>query len=185
MNGFHSRSETERLVIRPLAKEDYSNWLHAFEARHPSKSKYDQGKRDMSECTEEWFYRLVDRHQELALDDKAYIYGVFRKDDGVHIGMIDFSTLARDEFQWGRIGYSVHNQHWGKGYGKEAVSEALLLAFSDLSFHRIEAHINLDNEPSIRLAEIAGMQLECTRKAFLYEHGEWTDHLVYCRNAPF
>ncbi|MFF2886450.1 GNAT family N-acetyltransferase [Paenibacillus sp. NPDC057967] len=185
MNGFHSRSETEWLVIRPLAKQDYSNWLHAFEARHPSQSKHDQGRRDMSECTEEWFERLVDRHQELALDDKAYIFGLFRKADGAHLGMIDFSTLARDEFQWGRIGYSIHNQYWRKGYGREAVIEAIHLAFSDLNFHRIEAHINLDNELSVKLAESAGMQLECTRNAFLYEHGEWTDHLIYYRNALF
>lgn len=185
MNGNYTRSETERLVIRPLTKLDYKDWLQAFEARHPSRHRHDPGKLDMSECTKEWFERLVDRHQELAKDDKAYIYGIFQRSDGVHLGMIDFSTLAREEFQWGRIGYSIHNQHWRKGYGKEAVAEALRLAFSDLNYHRIEAHINLDNEPSVKLAESAGMQFECTRKAFLFEHGEWTDHLIYYRNAAF
>lgn len=67
--------------------------------------------------------------------------------------MVDFSTLAREAFQWGRVGYTIHNQHQGQGYGTEAVDLAMRIAFDDLHFQRIKAHINLDNEASIRLAE--------------------------------
>lgn len=92
---FEFTSETERLVIRPLNYDDYENWLNEFENRYPSQNPYDQGKIDMSECTLEWFHNLVDKHQELALSDIAYVFGVFRKEDGTHLGMVDFSTLAR------------------------------------------------------------------------------------------
>ncbi|PWU67183.1 GNAT family N-acetyltransferase [Gracilibacillus dipsosauri] len=78
----------------------------------------------MSERTRERFDSLVDKHQELALTDTAHVFGVFRREDGVHLGMVDFSTLARDDFQWGRIGYTIHNQYWRIGYGKEAVEAA-------------------------------------------------------------
>lgn len=104
--------ETERLVVRPLQKADYENWLNEFENRYPSQHRHDKGKIDMSECTREWFNSLVDKHQELALTDTAHVFGVFRREDGVHLGMVDFSTLARDDFQWGRIGYTIHNQYW-------------------------------------------------------------------------
>ncbi|KAB2330808.1 GNAT family N-acetyltransferase [Cytobacillus depressus] len=97
--------------------------------------------------------------------------------------MVDFSTLARDDFQWGRIGYTIHNQYWRKGYGKEAVNEALKIAFKYLNFHRIEAHINIDNSASINLAESVGMEYECTRKGFIFEFGEWTDNLIYFKNS--
>ncbi|WP_010199990.1 GNAT family N-acetyltransferase [Bacillus sp. m3-13] len=180
---FEYFSETARLLIRPLNKNDYQNWLNEYENRLPSQHPYDEGKMDMSVCTLEWFHNLVDKHQELALEDKAHIFGVFRKNDGTHIGMIDFSILARDDFHWGRIGYTIHNQYWRLGYGREAVSAALAIAFQQLNFHRIEAHINLDNTPSMKLAESVGMEFECVRKDFIYENDEWTDHLVYYKNA--
>ena len=183
MKKFNVFIETDRLVIRPLEKGDYISWLSAFENRLPSQHQYDEGKIDMSICTKDWFGDLVDRHQRLASEDKVYIFGVFRKEDLAHIGSVDFSTMLRDEFQWARFGYTIHNQFWLQGYGKEAVNAAIMLAFNKLNYHRIEAHINLDNFPSIKLAESVGLQFECIRKGFIYEFDEWTDHLIYYINS--
>ena len=52
-----------------------------------------------------------------------------------------------------------------------------------LKFHRIEAHINLDNQPSIQLIEKLGFEFECIRKGFIFEHGQWTDNYVYYLNT--
>ncbi|GEN53852.1 GNAT family N-acetyltransferase [Halobacillus faecis] len=183
MENFTVGSETERLIIKPLEIGDFESWLQGFESRLPSKHRYDEGQIDMSECTEEWFGKLVEKHQQLASEDTAYVFGVFLKEDHTHLGMIDFSTLVRYDFQWGRIGYALHNQHWQKGYGKEAVAEALQIAFHPLNYHRVEAHINLDNQSSIKLAESIGLEYECTRKGFIHEFGEWTDNLIYYKNA--
>ncbi|EEM16466.1 Acetyltransferase, GNAT [Bacillus pseudomycoides DSM 12442] len=70
------------------------------------------------------------------------------------------------------------------GCGLESVRAAMDLFFDHLKFHRIELHINVDNEPSIRLAERAGFVFECTRKAFSLENGKWTDYLTYYKNRP-
>jgi len=176
-------TKTERLIIRLMEEGDYSSWLTQYENRLPSQHKYDEGKLDMSICTKEWFRDLVTKHHQMAEDDKVYVFGVFRKTDNTHIGFVDFSTIMREEFQWARFGYTIHNHFWRKGYGKEAVKAAIDLAFEKLNYHRIEAHINLDNTASIKLAENVGMLYECTRKGFIYEDNKWTDQLVYFINA--
>ncbi|MCD5324481.1 MULTISPECIES: GNAT family N-acetyltransferase [Pontibacillus] len=179
MEKFDLCSETERLVIRPLKVGDYENWLGEYEKRAPRKHRYDFGKIDMIECTYEWFNELVANHQRLAKEDVAHVFSVFRKEDGVHIGMVDFSTLDRENFNWARIGYTFHNQHFRHGYGKEAVKEALNMAFKELKFNRIEAHIYSDNEASIGLAMKVGMAFECVKKDFIFEDNKWNDNVVY------
>ncbi|CEG29470.1 GNAT family N-acetyltransferase [Bacillus sp. B-jedd] len=182
MERYPVYAETNRLVIRSLMVTDYHAWLKGFNDRMPSQHKYDDGRIDMEDCTEEWFSRLVDKYEHLAKSDSDYVLDLFLKEDGRHVGTIDFSTLAREGFQWGRIGYTIHNQFWGRGYGKEAVKETLSIAFTKLDYHRIEAHINVDNIPSERLAKSVGMEFECVRKGFIFEFEKWTDNLVYYLN---
>nr|WP_036618543.1 GNAT family N-acetyltransferase [Paenibacillus alvei] len=183
MSKLIRRIESERMVIRPLENEDYAAWMAGFENSKPSQHKYDEGNIDMSFCTEEWFAQKVDKYHKLAEEDKCYIFGIFRKEDQAYLGTIDFSTLSRDDFQWARLGYTIHNQYWRRGYGKEAVAAAISFAFDKLDYHRIEAHINLDNNHSIKCAESVGMKFECIRKGFIYENDAWTDHLIYYVNA--
>lgn len=183
LNIFNYYIETERLFIRPLERKDYTTWLSEFKNRFPSRHKYDEGWIDMSLCTKEWFGELVDHHQKIASDDDVYVFGIFRKEDGAHLGAIDFSTVLRKEFQWAKFGYTIHNQFWRQGYGMESVKAAIELAFDKLHYHRIEAHINVDNDVSIKLAKGVGMEFECIRKAFIYEFDEWTDNLIYYINS--
>lgn len=175
-------SETKRLIIRPYQKQDYENWYTQFSRRLPSQSKYDEGYIDMSRFTKDWFSKWVQGFREGAKKDDIYILGVFRKEDGANVGTVELSTILRAKYQWAMMGYFIHNQFWEKGYGKESVIAATHLFFKQLNYHRIELHINMDNEPSIRLAESAGFIYECTRNEFTYERGRWTDLLIYYRN---
>lgn len=178
------KSETERLILRPLQNQDYKRWLEGCRNRFPSQYKYDDNKMDLSGWTQQKFnYDVVSKFQEYADQDEAYVFGVFRKSDQKQVGKVEVETIMRDEFQWGLLGYTIHNQFWRNGYGKEAVKELLNIAFKNLHFHRIEAHINVDNKPSIKLAESIGMEFECTRKGFIFEFDEWTDNLVYYMNS--
>ncbi|MGN5883399.1 GNAT family N-acetyltransferase [Staphylococcus simulans] len=174
--------ETERLVIRPLEEKDYDMWMKGFCGRDVSQNPYDEGKLDMSVCTRKWYKQLIEKHQRLLKADDIYIFGIFRKSDEVHIGNLDVVTLARQHFQWAECGYAIHNQFWRQGYGYEALAAMLKIAERRLKYHRIEAHVNIGNEPSIALLEKAGFRYECTREQFLFENGEWTDHYVYFKN---
>ena len=86
------------------------------------------------------------------------------------------------DYNWAMMGYSIHNQYFQKGYGKESVEAAMELFFHVLNFHRIELQINVDNIPSKMLAESTGFKYECTRESFFYEGGKWIDQLIYFKN---
>lgn len=171
--------ETARLTLRAYQESDYENWRVGYLGRLPQQHPYDSGQEDISHCDQAWFSNLCQRHQQAALEDKSYCFGVFSRTTNQHFGNIDLVTLRREENQWAILGYEIHNQYWQKGLGKEAVRAVLICGFTHLNYHRIEAQINLDNQASIALAKSVGMQLECIRRGFIYENQQWIDHWIY------
>src|SRR5699024_5970609 len=114
-----TQSDTERLVIRPLQNQDYEAWLEGCRNRFPSQYKYDDDKMDLNGWSQKKFNEdVVAKFQGFADRDEIYVFGIFRKSDQKHIGKVEICTLIRDEFQWGLLGYTIHNQYWRKGYGK-------------------------------------------------------------------
>jgi len=171
--------ETERLVIRPLRAEDFDAWQAGYAACAPSKNRFDEGRVDLEGLDRAWFAAKVLQWDALAEEDVAYLFHVFRASDGAAIGHGDIVTHMREDFQYGRVGYTVFNPYWGEGYGTEILQGLLRIGFEQLCFHRLEAHINLDNPASVRVAEKAGMAFECIRPKFIREDGVWTDNRVY------
>ncbi|KMK75861.1 GNAT family N-acetyltransferase [Alkalihalobacillus pseudalcaliphilus] len=175
--------ETERLMIRPLEKNDYEQWFLGFSQRYPSLHHHDDGRPSNLEASNKaWFEDWVTGFELAQLEDRFYQLGVFRKSDGAHVGKIEVYTILRMDYDWGMLGYSIHNQHWRKGYGSEAVQAALLLCKQQLNYHRIELHILPDNTPSIKLAEKVGFKHECTRRQFSKEYDAWHDYEIYYQN---
>jgi [ribosomal protein S5]-alanine N-acetyltransferase len=171
--------ETERLILRPQQPDDYQSWLGGFADRLPQQSKYDEGAINLDNFDQDWFENSCKFHQEQALSDYAYIFGIFSKQTNQHLGYADLSTIQREEKQWANLGYSIHNQYWKQGFGKEAITAAMIAGFETLGYHRIEAAINLDNHSSIALVESVGLIKECIRRGFYYENEQWVDHLIY------
>ncbi|MDS9470975.1 GNAT family N-acetyltransferase [Sporosarcina pasteurii] len=174
--------ETERLIIRPYEVTDYKEWTRGYSERLPSTYKYDEGNDgDAHLFTKKWFAEWVEDFQKAAEQDETYLFGIFRKEDGAYIGEIELVTILRLDYEWGMMGYNIHNQFHRQGYGKESVEAATNMFFEDLRFHRIELQIHVDNEPSKKLAESAGFDFECIRKKHYYEGGKWTDQLIYVK----
>ncbi len=172
-------TETKRLVIRPLEYSDFKSWNESHISRLPTQHKYDNIFLAPGNYTEENFKLLVDRNNKEMENDIYYGLTAFDIISGMHIGKIDITTLMRNEFQWSVIGYIIHNTYQNSGYGTEMLKAALQIAFEKLKFKRVEAHINTDNDRSLRVAEKAGMVKEVVRKNFIYEFGQWTDNAVY------
>lgn len=176
--------ETPQLTLRPLRPEDYAAFLSGFRACGPARNRFDDGQFDLSFLREDWYAGLLARRQREAEADISYVLNLFRREDGVSVGYCDITTQQREDFQWGRIGYTVLNPYWGRGYGTECARALVSLGFRELGFHRLEAHVNLDNPASQRVLTKAGFVREGIRKAFIRENGVWTDNLIYTIIAP-
>jgi [ribosomal protein S5]-alanine N-acetyltransferase len=171
---------TKRLIIRPLEFSDYEAWLKAYTGRSPKKYKYDGGPHNPKETPKNWFIKLVKKHRKIANEDRVYVFGVFHKKTKEHIGSLDLATIQRYNMNWANLGYAVHNTHQGKGYAKEFVEAGIeQIGYKKLGYKRIEAAINLDNKPSVKLARSVGMKKECIRKQFFFESRKWADHVIF------
>ena len=167
------------IILKELEVDDYLSWYQGFNNRLDKQLPYDEGKLDMEPCTKSWFVKLVEHHQTLRKCDEQYIYGIFRKEDGKHLGMIYLAKLVRDRTSWAEIGYFIHNQYFQKGYGKAALKSLLKINREELHFHRLEAQTFPDNEPSKRLLVSCGFVFEGRRQQMRYENGEWQPQYIY------
>ncbi|WP_083412327.1 tetratricopeptide repeat protein [Exiguobacterium sp. KRL4] len=161
---FSLEIQTDRLTIRPLDSSDYPDCLAA--------SLVPVGS------TASDFKTVVETQQRLAADDLEYHFGVFRTEDGLPLGKIILSTLARNDFQWARIDYTFPAPSLDE-YGAEALTAVHTLAFDHLHFHRIELQIDPSRQTSLALAERLGMQEEGIRHQFLAQHGTWIDQRIF------
>lgn len=84
------------------------------------------------------------------------------------------------------IGYTLHPDHWGKGYGTEAVS-AVVDALIDAGIRRLSASTHPDNVDSVRLLERLGFEYEGREVQSYFEadgpEAEATDGLLFGMTA--
>ena len=175
--------KTQRCTIRFLEQEDYDLFLDGYRNCLPSRNRFDEGKIDVSFLDRAWYDALLERRAEEAERDYCYMFNVFRDLDGRSIGYCDVTTQFRDDLQYAKIGYTIFNNYWNMGYGTEVVQGLTRIGFDDLGFHRLEAHINVDNPASKAVALKCGYAFECVRKGFILENGVWTDNEIYYKNA--
>ncbi len=176
--------ETESVIVRPALLKDYNAFVSGYKDCNSSQNRFDEGCFDTGFMTAEWYQKLLERREMEANSDFSYMLNIFLKDNNTSIGYCNITTHQREAFQYARIGYTIHNTHWGKGYGTEGVLALINIGFDILNFHRLEAHINLDNPASRKVIQKAGFLFESVRKDYILEEGVWTDNEVYYMNNP-
>lgn len=174
--------KTRRLILRPLKKADFTAWHDAYANGRPKQNKWDREPMKADLCSKKIFNKVRNEQKKLAKKDDYYRYYVFEKDTGTIIGLIDFDIYVRGSHQFANFGYRIFNRFWRKGYGKEASAAGLRIGFKQLQLNRLEAAINLDNKISIKLSKSIGMKKEGIKKRYWFEHGKWTDHLIFVAN---
>ncbi|MFZ5825505.1 MAG: GNAT family N-acetyltransferase [Bacillota bacterium] len=76
-------------------------------------------------------------------------------------------------------GLGVREAYQGKGYATEAIRLVLRYFFQELRYQKCCAHVYSFNEPSIRLHEKLGFQLEGRLRRMVYTGGVYHDELIF------
>lgn len=105
------------------------------------------------------------------VDGEWYQWGI--EVGGDLVGDVGLRTF--DEARQGEIGFTLAPAGRGKGYGFDACSLVLDLAFIDLKFHRVIAAIDPANAAAGTLLSRLGFRREGLEKASVFLHGEWLD----------
>lgn len=175
--------ETPQCIIRFLEESDYERFVAGYQQCLPALNRFDEGRIDTAFMTRKWYADLLLRRKSEAECDYSYMFNVFSKDNSSSIGYCDITTLFREDLQLAKIGYTVFNNYWRRGIGTEIVGAICSIGFHVLKFHRLEAHINLDNPASKAVVRKNAFQFEGIRKQFILENGVWTDNEIYYKLA--
>ena len=130
--------------------------------------------------TLEFQKKLIDAEYEGFLHGNYVRFYMFDKDipDKI-IGTISFSDMKRNAFFSCQIGYKIDSNYVNQGYGFKMLSNSIRIMESECHMHRIGAYILPGNQPSIKLVEKVGFELEGIARSYVLMNNKWIDHLSY------
>lgn len=116
------------------------------------------------------------------------VHELQRSGQGVHLAMVDgdgriVGAISLFRTQWSagitEVGYGVHPLYRSRGFATEAVRGLAAWVFETTELRRIELRANLDNGPSVRVAEKAGFSYEGVLRAAELEDDGAHDLVVF------
>jgi ribosomal-protein-alanine N-acetyltransferase len=169
-----------RVLLRPLAVEDYPAWREVRSRNADWLLKWEPmrtpGAPDPVGSQDAFAVRCGARQRERQLGT-GYGYGIFV--DGHFAGEINLSIVQRGPFQSCYVGYWIDEARAGKGYMPEAVVLLCRAAFEDLRLHRVQVSIIPRNSASRRVVEKLGIRDEGIAQRYLEINGVWEDHMRF------
>src|SRR5687767_1303061 len=146
---------TERLLIRPLVKEDIVIWKTYFD--DPEYLKYiilpvQEGLSNL-EKTEFWFNKQFDRYKE----NRFGLMALIEKSSGELVGQCGLLLQELEGEPMLEIGYHLLKQYNGKGYATEAAQFFKKLAFDNNYSNAVVSMIDIGNHLSEKVAMRNGM----------------------------
>lgn len=139
--------QTERLTLRPIAMEDFPRWAEMM--ADPEAARFLGGAQPAATA---WrgFMTMAGAWSLTGVS----MFSVIERDSGLWLGRI--GPWRPHGWPGTEVGWGLHPEAQGKGYGVEAATAAIDHAFDVLGWTEVIHCIDPDNLPSIRLAERIG-----------------------------
>jgi ribosomal-protein-alanine N-acetyltransferase len=141
---------TPRLLLRRARVSD-AETIFATYGRDPEVTRYLLFRPDQ---TLEEIRAFLEKTNDAWNQGKAVTWAITLK-EGDLIGMLDLRLEAE-----GNLGYVLARPYWNRGLTTEAVRAVIAAAFRQGEIHRVWAVCEVNNTPSARVMEKAGMRLE-------------------------
>ena len=146
--------ETERLILRPLQKDDSPFIFRLVNEPSFIQNIGDKGVRNLEDA---WQYILQGPMKSYEVNGFG-LWCVALKDALTPIGMC--GLIKRDGLDDPDVGYAFLPEFWSQGYAIEAASAVMIFAKETPNINRVVAITSPDNTASIRVLNKLGLQFE-------------------------
>ncbi|WP_255220789.1 GNAT family N-acetyltransferase [Terribacillus saccharophilus] len=154
----HNTIQTKRLVLRKMNKDDanalFAIWSDSIVTKYMNIDRFTQ----IEQAKE-----MISILSDLSEKGEAIRYTILEAETNIILGSCGFNTLDF-KHKTAEIGYDLDSRFWNRGYGTEAVKGLVDYAIHQLQYKKIEAKVNPNNIPSIKLLRRLEFDLEGTLK---------------------
>jgi RimJ/RimL family protein N-acetyltransferase len=172
--AIHEAIETERLALRPYEAGDLG-FLHDMFGREDVCRYLPWPAMDLQEARAKLEQRML--QTSIGGERKAIVLAAEERRTGSLVGEF-MLRLATEEYRQGEVGWSVHPEFHGRGFGTEGAAAMVRLGFERVGLHRIAAECDPRNTASVRVMEKLGMRREALLLEAEYLKGEWVDSMI-------
>lgn len=170
---------TERLVLREISHKDDED-VFLLRSNRGLMEYIDRPRAETIDDAK----ILVQRMMDIVAANEGISWAITLKGSDRLIGTIGFWRLVKEHYR-GEVGYMLHADYHRQGIMKEAILTAADYAFKTIKLHTIEANINPENIPSIKLAESVDFVREAYFKENYYYNGKFLDSAIYTLFNPY
>lgn len=176
--------ETQSLLLK-IIKPDQADAVLDFYMRDKELFEQFEPDRMVNFYTCQFQKQMLLFEYNMAVQGTLFRFYVYEKEHPERIiGTICVHHVVRGFSSCCEVGYKFSSKYHHFGYATEALSFITDLVFKDLKLHRIMAWVLPDNEPSMRLLERVGFVREGICHDYMMMHGQWKDHVQFCRIDP-
>lgn len=147
--------ESERVFLRPYTQADFAA-LHKIVS--DKQTMYAWGQGFSKKESEEWLEKQLAHYQQYGFG----IWAIVEKQSGKIIGNAGLNhteiSLKGKTQKIVEIGYLLHRDFWGKGYGSEVARMCVKYGFETLGLEEVYCLIKEDNLSSLKVAKKLSMQ---------------------------
>ncbi|MFB5089065.1 GNAT family N-acetyltransferase [Psychrobacillus sp. PGGUH221] len=146
---------TERLVLRKMNRDDMESLLKIF-ADHEAMKYYPSTKNEKQ--TIDWIEWTINNYAKHGVG----LWVVEDRVSGEFLGQCGIVPQEIDGIVEMEIGYLFVRRFWGTGYATEAALACKNYGFEQMGLRKMVSLIDVNNLPSIKVAERIGMKVEKT-----------------------